>query len=224
MPLCHFHYFFEVFAFCSHFLKAAGAPIWTSIRFHPTNQCRKVFAAPSLLPEPIFWQRFDAFSPKSQSRFQPNALLQFFILMLCCPLLPIDCSGLLPKHFLHIFWANISHVNSSVAFEYQGVLMRPLDTQITGLARHCSCRSAHLHSHLNFSNLYHPSFSLSVIPFSRQKSSCTSRPNASMNKDNEVVLFFVRCCCHLRPPLQSFCRDRTYCMHSPRPRWHHIRS
>ena len=33
--------------------------------------------------------------------------------------------------------------------------MRPLDTQITGLAHHCSCGSAHPSPHLHFSNLLH---------------------------------------------------------------------
>ena len=48
---------------------------------------------------------------QGQSPLQPNILLPFFILMLCFPLLPIDSPGLLQDHFLHIFWANISHVN-----------------------------------------------------------------------------------------------------------------
>ena len=81
------------------------------------------------------------------------------------PLLPIDCPVLLQKHFLHIFWANKSHVNSSVAFKYRGVPMRPFDTQITGLAHHCSCKSCHLSPRLNFSNLFHPGFSLFMMQY-----------------------------------------------------------
>ena len=84
--------------------------------------------------------------------------LGLFIFMLCCPLLPIDCSDLLQEQFLHIFWSNISHFDVSVAFENQCVPMRPLDTQITGLAHHCSCRSSHLSPHLDFLSLPHPRY------------------------------------------------------------------
>ena len=41
------------------------------------------------------------FAQQRHSWLQPNTH-QFFIIMLCCPLLPIDCSGLLQLHFLYI--------------------------------------------------------------------------------------------------------------------------
>ena len=94
------------------------------------------------------------------------------ILHTCCPLPPADCSGLLQKHFLHIFWANVSHVHSCLPFKYQSVPIRPLDTQITCLAHHCSCRSSYLSPHLTFLTLFHPGFSLFMMPFSGPDSLC----------------------------------------------------
>ena len=83
---------------------------------------------------------------RKKARASPSQiLLQFFMLVLCCPLLPLDCPGLLP--FGHTRLMSIS----SVAFKYQGVPMRPLDTQITGLAHHRSSSTSHLPPHLNFS-------------------------------------------------------------------------
>ena len=137
------------------------------VHFHPTTQCGQVSAAPNLLPEPIFWPRFDASlstlrlsSQQGQSQLQPNphSILHVHALL---PLLPIVRPGPLQKHFLQIFWANVSHVDSDFAFKKkkkQGLPMRSLDTQITGLAHHCSCRSSYL------------------------------LPQASVHKDREVVL------------------------------------
>ena len=96
----------------------------------------------------------------------------------------------------------------SVALEHQGVPMQPHDTQITGLAHHCFCRSSYLSPHLKFSNLFHPSFSLFMVPFSCPGSSCstlvgksasTSRPKASMNKRQRSRALFFCCCCQLPP-------------------------
>ena len=176
MPRCHFHSFFEVFAFCSHCLKASGIPRLTSCRsgqwsslclppcdrldthFHPTNQCRKVFAAPCLLPELIFLQHFFAFqstlpssfraaTPKpAPAKYPPSILLNHALLSTFSYRLFWPAAEAFSSHFL----ANMSHVKSSVAFEYQGVPEKPLDAQITGLAHHCSCRSTYLLPYLNF--------------------------------------------------------------------------
>ena len=154
------------------------------------------------------------FTQQRQGQLHPNTVLQFFILfllLLSCPLLPIKFSGLLQEHFLHVFWANVRHVNASVAFEYQGVPQGPLDTQITGPRHHCSCKSSYLPPRLNFSNLFHPSFSLLLIPFSRPDCFCpilcgqnreifpTTRPKASMKKGQRGRPLFANCCCHLSP-------------------------
>ena len=83
IPLCTFHSFYEVLAFCSHFLeftsihRLTSLPFWAVVKpvlflclppsdmlgiyFHLTNQCRRVSSAANLLPEPIFWLHFDAF-------------------------------------------------------------------------------------------------------------------------------------------------------------------
>ena len=73
---------------------------------------------------------------------------------------------------------------------------------ITGLTHHCSCKSSSLPPRLNFSNLIHPSFFFAPntifpiqTPSSQQfvarveRSSSTSRPKASIKRDNEVALF-----------------------------------
>ena len=90
-----------------------------------------------MLFSPIFL-RFQAL--QSQSRFQPNTLPQFFILVLCCPLLPVDCPGLLQQHLPHILRTNTCLISIvSIALQCQGVPMRPLNAQISGLAHHRSC-------------------------------------------------------------------------------------
>ena len=83
-------------------------PIWAMIKpcllpcdklgiyLNPTNQCRRVSSAPILLPQLIFLATFRCYvSPlfvrllaqHGKSKLQPNPLLQFFILVRCCPLL-----------------------------------------------------------------------------------------------------------------------------------------
>ena len=109
IPLCHFH-FFDVLAFCSHFLKASGIPRLTSFWVEPvlflflppcnrldislpSDQCRRVPSAPNLLS---FHSNHPSFSSVAKSERAPaKHLLQFFILVLCCPLHPVDCPGLL---------------------------------------------------------------------------------------------------------------------------------
>ena len=84
------------------------------------------------------------------------------------PPLILHTRALLPNFFQYAVLACCSSIFftsfGQTSFEYQGVSMRPLDTQITGLAHHCSCRSSYLSPHLNFSNLLHPSFSLFMMP------------------------------------------------------------
>ena len=77
-------------------------------------------------------------SQKSQSRFEPCSLFQLFMLVLCCPPLPYTDRALASFSTSH--GHNKKHVNSCLTAEYQCVPKRPLNTQITGLTHHCSCR------------------------------------------------------------------------------------
>ena len=104
----------------------------------------------AMLFRPLFL-RFLA--QQGQSQLQPNALLPFFVLVLCCPLLPIHCPGLCTSIFFTSFRAHTSHVISYLAFEYLSMPMWPLHAQITGLAHHCFCWTPHLSPHLNFGSL-----------------------------------------------------------------------
>ena len=140
---------------------------------HPSSFQHPSSRYVSMFFHPIF---FCLLAKQGQSRLQPNTLLKFFILVLCCPLLPVDCSGLLQQRFLHIFLANVSHV----------------DTQITGLAHHCSCRSSYLPPQLNFLNLLHPHLSLFVVPLSRPDSFC---PVLS-GHGGKLFLYFNAICFH----------------------------
>ena len=65
-------------------------------------------------------------------------------------------------------------------------------TQITGLAHHCSCSSSYLFSHLNFSNPFHPSFSLFMMPFSGPNS---FYPVLS-GQGGKFLLYFESICFH----------------------------
>ena len=153
--------------------------------------------------------------------------------MLYCPLLPIEGSGLLQKHFLHIFWANISHVNASVAFEYQGVSMRPRFTQITGLTHHRSCRSSHLSPRPDPKDLLQPCFFLFRVPFSRPRLFCPSLSSHS----REIFFHFKAESFHEERQRRSynflstadaicllnflsFSGSYLHCMNSPRSCWH----
>ena len=175
---------------------------------HPASFQNQLSGNVSMLFSPI---SFRLLAQQSQSRLQPRStLLQFFKFMLCCQLLPIDFSGLLqPSHLL----GKPISCHFSVASEYQGVPMRPLDTQITGLAHHCSYRSSHLSPHLNFSNLFHPSFFLFMMSFSHPSFFCPvlSGQSGKFLLYFEAICFheqgqrgctlFARCCCHLPPQL-----------------------
>ena len=127
--------------------------------FHLTNQCRRVSSAPSLLPEPICWQRFDAFHSNLlwiSSAPQPG--LNFSCSCFFCPLLPVDEPGPLQKHLLHVIRANVSHD--------QGVPLWPPDAPFTGLAHDRSWWTSLLPSRLDFKSLFVQSFFLFFWPFS----------------------------------------------------------
>ena len=95
-------------------------------------------------------------------------------------------------------------------------------------AHDSSCRSSHLSPRLNLKDLLHPYFFLFCVTFAYpnslfpglggccivDSSPSTSRPNASMKRDN--VLSFTRCCRHLPPQFESFCGSHLHCMRSPR--------
>ena len=104
----------------------------------------------------------------------------------CCPVLPVDCPGLLHKHLLHIFRANLSHVNSSVAFKNQSVPVRPLHSQISSFTHNPSCWPSHLPPRLNFKDLIHPSFFLFMVPFSNPDSFCL----VLSGQGGEFLLYF----------------------------------
>ena len=103
---------------------------------------------------------------------------------------------------------------------------RPLNTQITGLTHHCSWRSSYLPPRLNFSNLFHPSFLLLLIPFSRPDSLCPILRGQSREifihrktkglheKGQRGRTLFARCCCRLSPQFQSFRWSHHHCMNS----------
>ena len=69
---------------------------------------------------------------------------------------------------------------------------------------------------VNFSNLFHPSFSVLLIPFSRPDSFCPILRGQSREislhlktkglheKGQRGRTLFARCCCHLSPQFQSF--------------------
>ena len=94
-----------------------------------------------------------------------ETLLQFFVLVLCCTLLPDDCPGLLHEHLLHVFWANVSHVNSCFAFEYQGVPPWPL-TCLNHRSRTSLLLQACLSPCLRFDDLLPPRLLLLSFPSS----------------------------------------------------------
>ena len=153
------------------------------------------------------------FAQQRQSRLQPNTLLQFFIFMLHCPLPPIDCSGLLQKHFLHIFWCK--HISCQF-------LLSPSNIKV--------CQCGHLMPRSRVSHDTAPTGPLTCLHI------CTSRtcfnqaslcvvipcspsrlllPNSEWPRWKVPPLFqghlhfheqrqggrtlFARCCCHLSP-------------------------
>ena len=116
------------------------------------------------------------FGQQRQSWLQPSTLLQLFTFMLCCPLLPIDCSGLLQKIFsLHPLGKHISYP-------------RFYRLQIPRYAN----AATYLPPHLNFSNLSHPSFSLFMMPFSGPDSFCP----ALSGQGGKFFLYFEAICVH----------------------------
>ena len=135
----------------------------------------------------------------------------------------------------HVFWANVSRVNSYF-FEYQGMPMWPLDTQITGLANHRSCKPSHLSPQPNFKNPIQSSFSLFSVPLSNPHPCCPSLSSHSRDlffhckvksfheQGQRSRALFAHCCCHLPAQCQSFCGCYLHCMNSPRPCWHHTPS
>ena len=97
MPLCHFQSSFHVLALCSHLpnpsRRTATQPVLLralllchspDTSFHPTNQCRRTFSAPMLLPQQflrhlsvLIRPRFVGLPSQHCSNwFQPHSLLQ----------------------------------------------------------------------------------------------------------------------------------------------------
>ena len=211
------------------------------IDLHPTNQYRTVSFASIFLPRTSFWPHYDAFrsNPPSLSFARELELVRAILLpsaLHACALLPTS-SGRLNGPFApasNVSWAHTPHVYSWLIAENQGVPMRSLDIQITGLAHHCPCSSY-------LSRTSRTCFiqdSLFMMPFSGPGSFCpvqtghggksspsTSRLYAAMNKDREVVFFFARCCCHLSPQFFNLSVGAISTrMNSPNPCWHHTRS
>ena len=120
---------------------------------------------------------------------------------------PKDCPGPLQKHFLHIFWANASHVYSHITFEDQCMPMRPLDAQITGLASPLLqvLLPASTIELLEFASSTRLFFSDAIFPsrfllprVAKVKSfSSTSRPFYVHEQGQESRTLLDRCCCHL---------------------------
>ena len=163
-----------------------------------------------------------------QSWSQPGNLLQFFTLVLRCTLLPVVCPGLLQKHLLHVLWAVI--ISCPLLFALQ--------------VYHCG----HLMPKSRVSHLSLVSTSeepeepdSTMILFVLQAFSSPYPFCPSLSSHNRELFFhfkakgfheqgqrgctrFARCCCHLPPQFQPFCRNYFHCMYSPRPCWHHTRS
>ena len=242
-------------ALCSHFLKASGMPFRAVVEpvlfgtFLLVTSLTLTFVRPTdvvefLLHPTSFQYQFSGqvsmlFSPHSLSscatrpvpapaKYTPSILHTHALLLtssngLCWPVAKAFSSHLLGKHISCQFF---------VAFKYQGVTLRPLDTQTTGLAHHRSCWTSHLPPYLSFSNLFHPSFCLFMMPFSNLGPSCP----VMSGQGGEFLLYFEAICfhkqgqrgctffCPLLLNVLSFCWGQTHCMHSPSPRWHHTRS
>ena len=159
----------------------------------------------SVFFSPIFLRLF---AHQSQSRLQPNTLLQFshscFAAHFFQKTFPACCKSMFFTSFgqANLISMLLSPSNIKVC-QKSDLIPRSRVSHITAPAGPLTC----LHS-LNFSNLFHPSCSFLVVPFSRPDSFCQfwvatvessssfSTPYASMNKDREAV-FFSRCCCHL---------------------------
>ena len=165
LPLCHFHSVLEVLALCSHILRAFGSRVWP--RTIPGNGRACAFLClppcnnrgPKLSSDQPMSKSHFCTQPPSRTNILPTcrciSVQSSFVflrsraragssLMLCYPTLPVNCPGLLQQHLLHIFRAHTFHVNSSIAFKYQGLPMRPLGAQISGFAHHRSCWTSHL--------------------------------------------------------------------------------
>ena len=110
-------------------------------------------------------------SQQSQSWLEPDTFFQFFILVcFAAQLPPVGRSRLFHEHFLHVLWANVSHVHLYLPF--RGLSAWPLYAQITCLAHDSSCRSHHLSPRLNLTDLLHPCFFLFCKPFAYPNSFC----------------------------------------------------
>ena len=154
-----------------------------------------------------------------------------------CALLPTSSgrlNGPFAPAFFNVSWAHTPHVYSWLIAENQGVPMLPLDTQITGLAHHCHCRSSYLS---RTSRTCFIQDSLFMMPFSGPDSFC---PILSAH-GGEFTFHFeaVRCHeqgqggCTLFCPLllpsvstifQPFRGRHLHRMNSPSPCRHHTRS
>ena len=149
------------------------SPNVTSLTFtfiRPTWQCSKLsFAArPASCVRTNFLATFRCFSVHSSFVFlaqaDPRASSSQYLssIFFVHALLPTSSNRLFwpaaEAFSSHLLVKHIFHIDVSVAFENQCVPMRPLNTQMTGLAHHCSCRSSHLSPHLDFLSLPHPRY------------------------------------------------------------------
>ena len=133
MPLCHVHSFFDIFAFCSHFLKDSRMSppyflqFWAVVKpcaflcpplscqldtdLHPSSQCRTVSFASNLLPRRSFWQTHFVFFRKRASPGSSHA-----------PSFNSSCSYFaahffqytdraLYQHLFNVPWAHMPDVN-----------------------------------------------------------------------------------------------------------------
>ena len=145
----------------------------------------------------------------------------------CCPLLPTDCTGLLQKHFSHIFWANVSHVNSDFAFKYHGCpdhgsrtslllqVLSPVST--TELLELVSSKLLFVHDakRLNLPSTEWPRWR--VPPLLRGHM-------LPMNEDSEVELFLPAAASICPPQFQSFCGAKKPLHALSTSLWNHARS
>ena len=119
--------------------------------FDPTNQCRRVSSAPSLLPEPIYWQRFDAFhsnlpsisnapQPGLAPTKSPPSIFRVRVF------LPTSSSrpGPLQKHLLHVFRANVSrgHLMPHSRVSHTTAPGGPLTCLHVWTSRACLCKAS----------------------------------------------------------------------------------
>ena len=153
------------------------------ICIHLTNQCRRVFSAPGLLPEPTSLRHDDACQstslfvllrsnasadssqiPSLNSSYSCFAAHFFRWVDLAC--------------FKSIFYTSFGQTYLMSTFtcllKNHGVPLWPFYVQTTGLTQNSTRRSSHLSPRLNLENLHHPRFFLFCVPFANPRPFCPS--------------------------------------------------